>query len=197
MRVHQFADEAAYIAAQARGSRKRFNRRPGANALEFDRIAEYLKSKGKTVTRAICHGARCGTEVLLLRERFPGAEVLGTDVFAKNPELVMEWDFNKTKPEWNKAFDLVYSNTLDHSQTPKECLATWMSQLKPDGLLFLQWTFNHTLEKYTVLPCPCGDCFGAALHEYIALLQQVGITRDLLWVPAGHGQILCVASPRS
>ncbi len=195
MRVHEWASYDQYLAAQANGSRRRFNRRPGANDLEFDRIARYCKRKA--ISKAICHGARCGTEVKLLQARFPKAEVVGTDLFAKEPELVLQWDFHQTKPEWNRAFDLVYSNALDHSPKPKECLQTWLGQLKPDGLLFVCWTFMHTLEKYTTLPCPCGDCFGASLHEYVALLQQVGVMRDLLWNPVGHGQILCVASPKA
>lgn len=194
MRVHQWDNYDVYLKTQASGSRRRYNRRPGANNLEFDRIARYLKRH--SVTKAICHGARCGTEVQLLKERFPGAEVLGTDLHAKDPALVLEWDFHVTKPEWIKAFDVVYSNSLDHSPKPKECLQGWFGQLKPNGFLFLCWTFMHTLEKYTTLPCPCGDCFGAALHEYIALIQQTGIMRDLLWVPIGHGQIVIVASPR-
>ena len=196
MRVHEWPSYEIYLAAQAKGSRRRYNRREGANVLEFDRIAEYLRARQRRTRQIICHGARGGTEVKLFKERFTRATIIGTDLHNKDPELVMEWDFNKTKPEWNQAFDVVYNNSLDHSPSPKECLQTWFSQLKPDGYLFLCWTFMHTLEKYTVLPCPCGDCFGAALHEYIALVQQTGIMRDLLWVPIGHGQIVIVAGPR-
>ncbi len=192
MKLHTFPSYDVYLQTQVRGSHYRTNRRPSANLTEIGRIVEYASSNGRQMANGICHGARCGTEVKLFREALPEAAVLGTDLYAKNPELVIEWDFHKTKPEWVEAFDFVYSNALDHSPTPLGCLKEWVSQLKSTGLMFVTWTFAHALEDRPTLPFPGGDCFGAALHEYIRLLQQVGTVHDLLWCNVGHGQVVTV-----
>jgi hypothetical protein len=185
MQLHKFADYDSYLAAERAGSRYRMNR--GANAIEEEtgRIVAYFHAnRDRSPMKCLCHGARAGVEVRQFQKFIPkDAEVLGTDVFAKDPTCVIEWDYHKTKPEWERAFDLVYSNSLDHSPSPRECLATWLGQLKPDGMLFLVWTFAHTLEERP-LPYPGGDCFGAGLHEYIRLVQLAGgEVLDLLWCP--------------
>jgi len=195
MRLHQFDSYDKYLETQVRGSHYRINRRPSANLLEFGRIANYLRANDRQTTKFICHGARCGTEVRLFKDEFPIADVFGTDLFAKDPSCVIEWDFHKSKPEWLNAFDVVYSNTLDHSPEPLECLHTWISQLKPTGLLFLTWSPAHELEDRPQLPFPGGDCFGARLEEYLDLLRQLGKVHDLLWCEVGRGQIVIVTGP--
>jgi len=173
----------------------------GANAIEEETnciLNAVYNHRGKHVEMVICHGARAGVEVQQIKKIYPQAIVIGTDVFAKDTSCVIEWDYHETKPEWNRAFDLVYSNSLDHSPKPKECLATWLSQLKDDGLLSLVWTFAHTLEERP-LPYPGGDCFGAGLHEYIQLVQQAGgEIQDLLWCPIErkNDHVVILASPK-
>ena len=185
MQLHKFPDYEKYLETERKGSRYRMNRGADAFDAETSRIAAYFHAnKGRLPMRIICHGARNGDEVRQFQKYIPkNAVVFGTDVFAKDMINVIEWDYHETKPEWAGAFDIVYSNSLDHSPKPQECLATWLSQLKPDGLLFVVWTFAHTLEERP-LPYPGGDCFGAGLHEYIQIMQQAGgEIRDLLWCP--------------
>ncbi|MCK9570127.1 hypothetical protein M0R72_14380 [Candidatus Pacearchaeota archaeon] len=196
MKLHEFNSYDEYKAKQIHGSRRRPNRRPSANSIEFGRIVSYLKGRGIPTKRGICHGARCGTEIKLFKEMIPELEeIIGTDLSPRVP-TVIEWDFQDTKPEWKGVFDFVYSNSFDHSSKPLECLQTWMSQLKPTGLLFLCWTFYSTLDDRPVLPYPGGDCFGAALHEYIQLCKNVGTVLELFWVQIGHGQVVIVVEPK-
>lgn len=201
MHVHQFESYEKYLATERAGSRYRMNR--GANAIDNEtaRIAAYYHAnRSKFPMDVICHGARDGTEVRLFCKYLPkDAKVLGTDVFAKDETCVIEWDYHNMKPEWAGAFDIVYSNSLDHSPKPVECLTTWLKQLKPDGMLFLIWTFAHTLEERP-LPYPGGDCFGAALHEYITLIKQAGgEIYDLLWCPVErkNDHVVIVAGPKT
>jgi hypothetical protein len=197
MKLHKWDNYEAYVEAQCHGSRRRAHRKPSANELEFTRIAEYVgKNKHAHELQIICHGARCGTEVKLFEEHLPGSQVVGTDLEPKDTERVIKWDFHKTKPEWVGAFDVVYSNSLDHSIKPLQCVRGWLGQLKPDGLLFVTWTFYSPLDERQTLPYPGGDCFGAELSEYVKLMSYLGILRDLLWVPIGHGQVVLVTSPR-
>lgn len=210
MRIHQYPTYEAYCKAQIRGSRRRSARRPSANPTEIYAIGEYLvdmelaAKRGGCVQRGICHGARCGTEIKLFQNAFPTADVIGTDLAPMatgdiDKELfdkIIYCDFHDQRPEWVGQFDFVYSNSLDHSPRPSDALKTWMEQLKPTGLLFLTWTFLHTLESRPV-PHPGGDCFGAALHEYIKLVQDAGRVHDLLWIDAGLGQVVIVGGPKN
>lgn len=189
MLLHKFKDYETYKTYQIRGSRRRANRNPAVSVEEIGRIAQYLEANGLVVRDAICHGARCGTEVKLISDMFPGARVLGTDLSPRDAS-VLEWDFNVTKPEWVGAFDMVYSNSLDHSPAPYQCFKGWLSQLRPNGLLFLLWTYSHNLDHPYLNG---GDCFMASLHEYIAMVRRAGKLHDLLWIERGkNGEVSLV-----
>jgi len=130
----------------------------------------------------ICHGARSGRECDEFSFQFPKTRVFGTDLF---PELgkakyqvrskVVAWNFSDYKEGWMEKFDFVYSNSLDHARSPIETVGIWLSQLKPEGVLFVQWSAGHTTVKG-------GDCFGADLLEYIDLMNTVGRVQDLLYI---------------
>lgn len=201
MKIHPFDNYEQYLDTERRGSRYRPNR--GANAIEEEtkRIVGYFHArKDRSLLRVLCHGARAGVEVRQFKQWIPkDAEVIGTDVYAADLTCVVEWDFNLPKPEWVGTFDAVYSNSLDHSPEPGRTLSVWIEQLKPDGLLFLVWTFAHTLEDRPTLPYPGGDCFGGALHEYIRLVKGAGgVIEDLLWCPVerNNDHVVIVASPK-
>jgi len=195
MELYQWPNYNQYVQAQIKGSRRRFHRRPLANDREFDRMAGWLHKANRVPESAVCHGARCGTEVALLKRRFPEAEVIGTDLSPIDEVNVVKADFHEDRPEWRGKFGLVYSNSLDHSLKPLECLQTWFGQLNDPGVLCLTWTFLHTLEDGP-LPRPGGDCFGANLHEYLSMCNKAGRVLDLLWVDMGHGQVVIVAERR-
>ena len=201
MKLWKFDSYDQYIKAQIAGSKRRPTRRPAVDALEMDLLVGYLKQNKHDPQRVVCHGARCGTEVLLLRARLPLAYVIGTDLAPRGDgSEVIEWDFQKQNIEWVGIFDLVYSNSLDHASDPETCIGTWLDQLKPNGLLVVQWNTNvFALTKLEVM-YPGGDCFGAALHEYVDLFQRAGRVRDLIYVgPSRRGgfRVLIVTQPKA
>ena len=183
MEVKSFPTREAYLSAQERTERSR-SKRPFYVAGELEAVAEYVLG----VTReccgishyprpgydALCHGARYGHEVERLRELLPGSNVIGTDLFPKN-DLCVQHDFRIPKPEWMGKFDFLFSNSLDHSDDPETTLRVWFHQLRPDGLLFLEWCKNH-------MTTASGDCFGANLHEYIELIETVGELKEILYI---------------
>lgn len=194
MILHQFKDYEEYLESQRRGSKRRPNRRPGAMPGQIDRIVDYWNSNRENdLSRGICHGARCGTEVNLLQHGFPGGKILGTDLCPIDKNTVIEWDFHLQKEEWVGVFDLIYTNSLDHSPKPEACLATWVRQLTPIGMLFVVWAHGCRLDNRP-LPHPGGDCFGASLDEYIWLINKIIPVRDLLWCPSDYNQVVIVAS---
>lgn len=194
MKLSKFKDNDQYVHVQIRTDRrkKKTNRRtPFREKLrkfELKRLADYLTREKGPPARGICHGVRTGEEVLVLRDLFPDCDVMGTDLIYDDPGLVTNMDFHKRVDEWVGSFDFLYSNALDHSHSPGGCMKTWMEQLKPNGLAFIQWTRFHMGTRG-------GDCFGALLHEYIILMGQVGTVKDLIY--CGHSVMtLIVVSPR-
>ena len=95
--------------------------------------------------KGICHGTRNGFEQNLLNSFDDKLEVFGTDISetANNYKNSIQFDFNKNKKSWISNFDFIYSNSLDQSCMPKTALKTWLSQLKPKGILILEHTEDH------------------------------------------------------
>ena len=157
-----------------RKTERRKSRRPGVKRHEIDGIADWIKENCNAVRFGICHGARYGHEVDWLKVHFRRAEVIGTDLFPKDHPKVIAWDFHKENIQWKNKADFIYSNSLDHSYDPLACLGIWFKQLKSNGAMFLLW---HPCQIATHR----GDCFGAHFHEYVDLINEVGVVEDIIY----------------
>jgi len=182
MKLIPFRDDEHYLEAQRRTVVRR-GLGPFFCDVEMIRIAEWIKQNGLQVKKGICHGARNGLECDELMRHLPLSKIVGTDLFphsGKSKQLkgkaeVIEWNFSKINNEWIDAFDVVYTNSLDHAQHPKETLRVWMDQLTWNGALFVQWSRADVNVK-------SGDCFGADAIEYVDLMNKVGRLVDMLYV---------------
>ena len=108
-------------------------------------IAGHMKKAGIAPERGICHGARNGFEVEWFRKH-TGAEVIGTDISetaTQFPHMVV-WDFHEENPEWEGAFDFVYTNSLDQAMAPDRALAAWAGQIRPEGRIYIEHTMAHS-----------------------------------------------------
>ena len=116
-------------------------------------IGVYLARHQHGAIAGLCHGAKRGAEVRLLRSalarqgRVP--EILGTDIVLEaalesNGDVV-KLDFHQREVDWLHRWDFVYSNTLDHSYNPLKALRTWRQQLRSetDSFLILQHSDLH------------------------------------------------------
>jgi hypothetical protein len=126
---------------------------------------EFLSLNLEGAKNGICHGVKSGAEAKWFRE-FTGADVIGTDIVPQSSE-VLQWDFNEVKPEWIDKFDFIYSNAYDHTCVPDLCLKRWMSCLKQNGKLILEWTTAH-------VPSDPYNPFGATLSEYGEMIFRCG-----------------------
>ena len=173
-----FASERHYRKAQKRSNSAKTTR-AGFTGVEMDVVSRRIESMPSGGIRGICHGARTGEEAIAITSRLSRpASIECTDLFPKGPN-VRKWDFRHEENEWIGVMDFVYSNCLDHARNPTDCMETWLKQLKPDGVLLIQWTPNH-------IGVLGGDCFGAALHEYIGLMNEVGRVLELLYCHDSH-----------
>lgn len=132
-----------YVAAQTAANRRKIDQ-VWADEGTLSAIARHATAEGRRPARGICHGARNGWEVAALA-RLTGARVIGTDISdtaTRFPDMVV-WDFHNENPDWEGAFDFVYTNSLDQAMEPDRALAAWARQLAPGGRIYIEHTMGH------------------------------------------------------
>jgi hypothetical protein len=151
-----------------------------ADRSELALVANYVRERIPDARFGICHGARNGFEVAVLRELL-GFDVIGTDISPSSREFphMLEWDFHEPNPDWIRSLDFVYSNSWDHSYDFRRCLTVWMQSLRAGGRCFLQWTRLHSDEGVHH-----ADCLGLSLPELESTVSALGYSvesRLLSW----------------
>lgn len=96
--------------------------------------------------KILCLGARLGCEVDAFNQL--GNEAIGIDIVPFKP-FVIEGDFHNLNFK-EKTFDVVYSNSFDHSCNPEKFISEANRVLK-DGGLFLLDIFLDLFSEYEVL----------------------------------------------
>ena len=132
-------------------------------------IAEYA-SRRLPICSVLCPGTRNGSEQRFFRAALPDVTVLGTEIgdgAGQWPDTI-EWDFHEIQPEWLGAWDLIYSNSWDHAFDPAKAFNAWVSCLRPEGLLVLEHSDQHTVRHTREL-----DPFGASLKGLRSYLDDV------------------------
>lgn len=137
MEIYKYKDYDDYIKIQKETTAKKSNW-VYAHVETMQQISEY---KGLTVNSILCHGTRAAGEQKYFKKYYPTAEIIGTEIAdtALDYPMTIQWDFNEPKPEWIGKFDLIYSNSIDHSITPAETIGVWKKQLKLGGTLCLEY----------------------------------------------------------
>ena len=127
----------------------------------------------RTAKNVLCHGTRRGVEQQYFKKFIPDVYVVGTEISdtATQFEDTVEWDFHNQKNEWVGKFDIVYSNSLDHSYKPKECVDVWKEQLNKDGNLFIEW---HRVN----LKSNRWDPFSGTLEQWVDMLKPIDILEN-------------------
>lgn len=172
VKMRQFDTYDSYVRMQQITDRKKS---PKTSVIRQDiaDIAAALMADGVQIGRIMCHGSRNGEEVDWFAEEFD-AFAWGTDLIKRVHPKVIPWDFHDQLRRWIGAFDLVYSNSLDHAHDPELALKTWAEQLAENGRLCIQWSSWSTRSVM-------GDCFGGSFDEYVMLLNHVGSVRDVVY----------------
>jgi len=89
--------------------------------------------------RILCHGTRNGAEQEIFSRRYRHADIIGSEISpeAKKYKRTVQWDFNQVKEDWVGKFDIIYTNSVDHTTTPVETISVWLDQLAPNGTLYI------------------------------------------------------------
>jgi len=118
----------------------------------------------------ICHGAKTGYENKLFSQ-YTGANFIGTDLsVTKNCDNVIQWDFHELKDEWINNVDVIYTNALDHTYKPVECLSTWIKCLTTNGVIIIEWTKYHG----TDYDASRSDPLSADKEQYWKFIEEAG-----------------------
>ncbi|HMN50897.1 MAG TPA: class I SAM-dependent methyltransferase [Xanthobacteraceae bacterium] len=132
-------------------------------------LCDTLKKRGVQIKKVLCHGTRNGAEQKFFHEA-TGAEVLGTEISdtATQFPMTIQWDFHEVKPEWNGAWDVVFSNSWDHAFDPRKAIGNWLTCVRPGGALVVEWSKIHAETKANPI-----DPFRATRPALLALLESL------------------------
>jgi hypothetical protein len=160
MKTNEFAVAGdAYRAEQIRLNEQKLEK-IWATLPSMERLATFLKPRNPRF--GICHGSRNLFEVMELRKRLPGCDVIGTDISPTVEQFGgIQHDFHDRNDEWIGKADFIYSNAWDHAHTLELCIDRWVEQLAPGGVVLLHHSKGHTYGSG-------GDCTSATLKELAA-----------------------------
>jgi SAM-dependent methyltransferase len=166
--LHQYASYNDYVRVQAVGNTAKADR-VWAKEANIRYYAEYLRRR-KPPQRGLCHGTRGGKEQQWFVDAL-GCDVIGTEIgpTARTAPRTVQWDFHEIKPEWENAFDFIYSNSFDHAYEPQRALTNWMRCLRRDGACLIEHSDKHGPSGANEL-----DPFGIELPELVLSITRWG-----------------------
>ena len=136
MKLWKYKNYEEYVKVQTEGNVNKL-KNVWADQQVFDLIAKY-KPDAKDI---ICHGTRNGAELDMFKKAIPSLyHIVGTEIShtAKQFPNTIQHDFHKQIPSYVNKFDIVYSNSIDHSYDPFKALKTWTDQVNQTGLLCIE-----------------------------------------------------------
>ena len=152
-----------------------------------EHTGKIIKEHKPEATNIICHGTRNGAEQKYFKSVFKNSYVIGTEISetAEQFEMTVQHDFTLPKDEWLNKFDIVYSNSFDHTIDPKKTLETWANQLSDDGILALE--YNERESEGSAM-----DPLDAKLSEVVEMVRErLDIVTQDLGSQAGSVLLIC------
>jgi len=132
-------------------------------------VNKLIHSHVNDIKVVVCHGCRSGVEVDVLQRLNPDARVFGTDLYGEaykyNRTYFREMDFDDVPPEWVGYFDVIYSNSIDHSRNPINTLMAWKSELKNNGICFVNFHWGRGVSRE--------DCFHLDPARYEEEIKEI------------------------
>lgn len=143
MKIWKYKNYDEYVDIQIKYNKQKVGRLVFVNEKIIEIIADkhssFVKSSVKNI---LCHGTRSGEEQQYFKKYFEGVDVLGTEISdnATQFPMTIQQDFNKVNEKLIGKYDIIYTNSFDHTYTPKETLMVWRDQLTEDGLIYIDWS---------------------------------------------------------
>lgn len=140
MKIYKYKNYEEYVKAQTKANKKKIHK----IWVNPDTL-EIIKDRNPNAKTVICHGTRNAAEQKIFLKLYENLEsLIGTEISetAADFPMTIQHDFSKPRDEWISNFDIVYSNSFDHSICPEETLSTWVNQLSVNGKLYLDIPIN-------------------------------------------------------
>jgi hypothetical protein len=168
MVIHEYPDYDTYRAVQMAGNKAKLKMQ-FVKESHIRALAAHLTARLGPVRFGLCHGTRGGLEQGWFAAHLGGAEVIGTEISDTATQFpnTVQWDFHDVNPDWVGRADFVYSNSWDHAFDPVKAFSAWMGQLRPGGLMLLDYTRGQSPAEANAL-----DPFGITWPALAALLGQ-------------------------
>ena len=169
MKIYQYQNYKEYVQSQTEANVEKINLIHVAE----DTIRKIVESHNNSVECVLCHGTRNGAEQRFFKKFYPDAQVIGTEIShtATQFDMTVQWDFHKVKDEWCNYFDIVYSNSFDHSIDPVTALSVWRDQLNNQGKIYLEHSFHVKSRSW--------DPLEIEVDELLKLFKQVGLSVEV------------------
>lgn len=167
MKVYQYKSYDEYVTSQMLANKRKISWKFKGR----DRI-KWIKNYKKEATNIICHGTRSGIEQQDFKDLYSEAFIIGTEISdtAVQFPMTIQHDFAIVKEEWIGKFDILYSNSFDHSFDPHVAIETWKAQLNSNGKMFLEW---NVIQNRKSIPA---DPVSGNLEEFKDFLNSHNIT---------------------
>lgn len=175
MEIYEYKDYEEYKKIQVETNKSKLARgwscfnKPGPRKTIISEMATKYLGENSDDKDVICHGTRGGHEQQFFKSLYPNGNTIGTEISdtATRFPMTVEWDFTKQNSEWVNGFDIVYSNSFDHTIDPQETLRVWREQLKEGGFMFIEWSERQAIGNKN-------DPLKATFEEIEELVVEVG-----------------------
>ena len=169
MKIYEYDNYEEYVKAQVNGNIRKLKNLPNNKSYAEPETLEKICNYKPDAKKILCHGTRNAREQKIFKKLLKQAYVIGSEISptASQFEMTVQHDFNKIREEWINSFDIVYSNSIDHSITPLETLGIWADQLTDNGLLFLEHSMSENINI-----CDETDPLQISKNELIELLRN-------------------------
>lgn len=137
MEIYKYKSYEEYVEAQTKANKIKINKIWVRDHV----IREIIRDFSGNPKNILCHGTRNAAEQKMFKNICVECDVIGTEISetAKDFPRTVQWDFHDVNEEWMGKFDIVYSNSFDHSYDPNKSISTWRDQLSEKGTMYIEW----------------------------------------------------------
>ena len=141
MKVYKYKDYDHYVEEQTKANIRKLHW-----VYVKEHTIQFISKQHPFASSIICHGTRNAAEQKFFKKYYPNAQIIGTEISetAKAFPMTIQHDFAIQKENWIGKFDIVYSNSFDHSIDPNKTLVTWRDQLSSSGKMFIEYSEEHS-----------------------------------------------------
>lgn len=186
MKLYQYESYDEYVKVQERANKAKI-RNVWVNESTINNIHRDYGGSAQTI---LCHGTRNAAEQNFFKRFYPFAEIVGTEISSTASQFPMtvQWDFSEEKKEWKEKFDIVYSNSFDHSYDPIKTLLAWKGQVSKKGKLYLEHGYSPLDNKSKDT-----DPLEIASEELVEMLEHHGLEIERTFDSYGLNKTECVS----